>query len=353
MQTVAEGAPTAFKNVSSIIFNIFVNHILAMTGSTEAIAAFSVFKITKFIFLSVSEAIISPVRMIQSMLMEERDYKMLRRVFRHSMIKGAGNSALLCLLLLVFGRKAYSFMVSGAVLDETMTLMYWTILVFLLNTIVCYYLAFFQAINKHKLVYSISVVLNICTLPVFYLLARAFGSTGIWMGFAAQFVIVSAYVLICACIAGRKNKGLINKLLALPPLDNTDYKTYDFHIESEDAAREATTEFYDICKTNVADAKRAYYCSLSLEEIVFNILEYQKSISEPDANIDVHIVIIGNERMIMRVKDCSSERDPFVKYEYSTTDDDLENMGIRIIKSLAEDVKYSFIYGVNFITITV
>ena len=55
----------------------------------------------------------------------------------------------------------------------------------------------------------------------------------------------------------------------------------------------------------------------------------------------------------MRVKDCSSERDPFVKYEYSTTDDDLENMGIRIIKSLAEDVRYSFIYGVNFITITV
>ena len=31
----------------------------------------------------------------------------------------------------------------------------------------------------------------------------------------------------------------------------------------------------------------------------------------------------------------------------------LENIGIKIVKSFASDVKYSFIYGVNFITITV
>ena len=353
VQTVKEGAPIAFKNISSVIFNIFVNNMLAMVGSTVAIAAFSVFKMTKFIFLSVSEAIINPVRMIQSMLVEERDYKMLRRIFRHSMIKGFGYSALLCLLLLIFGRKAYSFMVSGAVLDETMVMMYWTVFVYILNTIVCYYLAYFQAINMHKLVYSISVVLNFGTLPVFYLLARAFGSTGVWIGLAAQFVITSAYVLICACIAGRKNKGLINKLLVIPPLDNKNCKTYDFHIGSADDAKIASMDFYDICSSNIADTKKAYYCSLSLEEIVFNILEYQKSIGEPDPNIDVHIVIIGNERMIMRVKDCSRERDPFVKYEFRRIDDDLENLGIHIIKSLAEDVNYSFIYGVNFITITI
>ena len=50
-------------------------------------AAFSVFKMTKFIFLSVSEAIISPVRMIQSMLREEKDYKTTRVIFRYSILK--------------------------------------------------------------------------------------------------------------------------------------------------------------------------------------------------------------------------------------------------------------------------
>ena len=55
----------------------------------------------------------------------------------------------------------------------------------------------------------------------------------------------------------------------------------------------------------------------------------------------------------MRVKDCSKERNPFVKYEYVSAGDDLENLGIRIVKAFAQDVKYSFIYGVNFITITV
>lgn len=353
IQTVKEGTPTAFKNISSIIFNTAVNNMIAMTGSTEALAAFSVYKMTKFIFLSVSEAIINPVRMIQSMLREERDNKMLKRIFRYSLMKGSGLSGALCLLLCVFGRKAYSFMVSGAVLDETMTLMYFTVIVYLLNTVVCYYLAYFQAINKSKLVYSISVVLNICTLPIFYLLSRAFGSTGVWAGLSVQFVIITLYVLICALIVGRKNKGIINKLLALDPSDDEKYKTYDFHIESFDDAKAASTDFYDICRSNIADRKEAYYCALSLEEIVFNILEYQSSVNEHDPNIDVHIVIIGSEKMILRVKDCSKERDPFVKYEYSRTGDELENMGIRIIKSLADDVKYSFIYGVNFVTITI
>jgi len=55
----------------------------------------------------------------------------------------------------------------------------------------------------------------------------------------------------------------------------------------------------------------------------------------------------------MNIKDCSSERDPFVKYEYSKSGDELENLGIRIVKSIADDVRYSFIYGVNFISITV
>ena len=353
LQTIREGTPTAFKNVSSIIFNTAINNMIAMTGSTEAMAAFSVYKMTKFIFLSVSEAIINPVRMIQSMLREEHDDKMLKRIFRYSLIKGIGLSSLLSLLLFLFGRKAYSFIVSGAVLDETVTLMNFTIIVYILNTIVCYYLAYFQAIDRSKLVYSISVVLNIGTLPIFYLLAKAFGSTGVWAGLSVQFVIISLYVLISALIIGRKNKGIVNKLLALSSSDDENYKTYDFHIGCVEDAEKAALDFHEVCRSNISDEKRSYFCALSLEEIVFNILDYQASVNEPDPDIDVHIVITGSEKMIMRVKDNSKERDPFIKYEYSSTGDELENMGIRIIKSLADDIKYSFIYGVNFITITI
>ena len=88
IEAVKEGTPSAFKNISSIIYNTFVNNLIARVATTDAMAAFSVFKMTKFIFLSVSEAIISPVRMIQSMLIEEKDRKMLRAIFRYSILKG-------------------------------------------------------------------------------------------------------------------------------------------------------------------------------------------------------------------------------------------------------------------------
>ena len=90
-----------------------------------------------------------------------------------------------------------------------------------------------------------------------------------------------------------------------------------------------------------------------MEEIIFNIIDYQKSVGELKLNIDVHIVLYGSGKMVMRVKDCSEERNPFAKYEYSASDDEFENVGIKILKSIADDIKYSFVYGVNFITITV
>ena len=352
-ETVKEGAPSAFKNVSSIIFNTFVNNIIMIFGSTEAMAAFSVYKLTKFIFLSVSEAIISPVRMIQSMLREEKDWKMQKEIFTYSIFKGLALSAALSFLLLAFGRTIISLMVSGAVLDETVSLMSWAAVIFILNTFVCYYLAYFQAINKNRFVYSISIVLNLATLPVFYLLAKAFGSTGVWISFALQFIIISAYVITGALIMGKANKGIIEKLLVFPNEENADYLTYDLHITSENEAMASVVDFGNICRDNIDQKRKSYDCSLALEEIVFNILEYQKINNEKNPNIDVHIVIFGRDEMIMRIKDESRERDPFVKYEYSSTDDDMENLGIKIVKSFAKDIKYSFIYGVNFITITV
>lgn len=352
-ETIREGAPSAFKNVSSIIFNTVVNNILAAVGTTEAMAAFSVWKMTKFIFLSVSEAIIGPVRMIQPMLWEEKDRKMLREIFKYSILKGVILSTVLSALLWIFGRSIFSVMISGNVLDETVSLMRWSTVIYILNTFICYYLAYFQAIKKRKTIYSISVVLNIVILPIFYLLGKNHGSKGVWISFALQFVITAAYVLICAYVMGRKNTKLIDKLLVLPTHAEEDYEAYDFCIKSSNDAEIAANEFCLICKKSISDRKKAYYCSLALEEIIFNILEYQKANNEPYPNIDVHIIIHEKGKMVMRVKDCSRERNPFVKYEYSRVDDELENMGIKIVKSFAEDINYSFVYGVNFITITV
>lgn len=353
IESVKEGSPSAFKNISSIIFNTFVNNLIARVGTTDAMAAFSVFKMTKFIFLSVSEAIISPVRMIQSMLIEEKDRKMIREIFRYSILKGLTFSVLLSALLWVFARDMFSILVSGNVLDETVYLMRCSIIVYVLNTFVCYYLAYFQAIGKNRIVYSISVVLNIATLPLFYLLGKAFGARGIWISFSLQFVVVVSYVIIAALIMGRKNRSIADKLLMMPAAEDRDYETYDFHVGSMEDAKTASSEFGDICRNRITEKKKSCYCSLALEEILFNILEYQKANDENNPNIDVHIVLFGNNKMIMRVKDCSKERDPFAKYEYRKETDGLENIGIKIVKSFAADVKYTFIYGVNFITITV
>ena len=111
----------------------------------------------------------------------EKDRKMLREIFRYSILKGLTYSVLLSALLWVFSREMFGILVSGSVLDETVYLMRCTVIVYVLNTFVCYYLAYFQAIGKNRIVYSISVVLNIVTLPHFYLIGIVFGARGIFI----------------------------------------------------------------------------------------------------------------------------------------------------------------------------
>ena len=91
----------------------------------------------------------------------------------------------------------------------------------------------------------------------------------------------------------------------------------------------------------------------SLEEILLNILAYQEENDVKHPDNDVHIIIQGNKKMILRVKDRSNERNHFDNREYKMIEGILTNPEIRLLKSVASEVKHSFIYGVNFITIKV
>jgi len=352
-EVIREGAPSAFKSITSVIYNTAVNKLLASVGSTEALAAFSIFKMTKFVFLSVAEAIINPVRLTQSMLYEEKDRKSMRMIFRYSLRRALLLSAVLAAVLWLFGRPLYSVLVSGTVLDETVSLMNCCGIAIIFNAIVCYYLAYYQAIGKTKTVYSVSAVLNLLSLPLIWLLAGRYGSRGIWAGHAAQYVITAAYCIGCAWFMGRKNRLLIDRLLAHPVEDSVQYEMFDYHISSMEEASAASSEFGLICKEKIRSKRKSYYCSLAFEEIIFNILEYQRSVHAPKTSIDAHIVLFEDGKVIIRIKDDSRERNPFVKYEHAVSEDGLENLGIRMLKSIAEDIKYTYVFGVNYISIRV
>lgn len=349
---IKDGLPAAFKNITSIIYNLFLNNLISRIGSTGALAAFSAFKSTKFIFLSVTEAIINPVRMIQSMLYEEKDIKTLRAIFKHAVSIALILSLGFALFIWAFGRQMYSFIVSGDVLDETVLLMNYAAVLFILNTFVCYYLAYFQAINKKRIVYSIPIVLNIVSIPYTYLLGQAFGTEGIWMSLVIQVLTTSVYVIVCALYLGRKNTLVIDKLLALPR-EKEAYEVYDYHIATNEDAAAGMEIFSNLCKNRISSNKDHYYLCLAFEEIVFNILEYEREHGKDLSSIDVHILISDSGKMLVRIKDLSREYNPFEMFEYSPMTDDMENLGIRMVKTFAEDVQYSYIYNINFITITI
>lgn len=52
-----------------------------------------------------------------------------------------------------------------------------------------------------------------------------------------QLAITVVYVLALAYVMGRRNKGIVNRLLVLPLQEN--YTAYDFHIESAEDAKTA------------------------------------------------------------------------------------------------------------------
>ena len=98
--------------------------------------------------------------------------------------------------------------------------------------------------------------------------------------------------------------------------------------------------------------RRANYAGLAAEEMVVNVIDHGFTKDKKNHSVDVRVVC-KNDEVILRIKDDCVPFDPKERNHLTEGGDAVSNVGIRTVYSIANDINYQNLFGLNVLTIRI
>ena len=214
------------------------------------------------------------------------------------------------------------------------------------------YQCYFQGIGRSRLS-SVSgflleagfIMLSAAVISFFY------SSDFAWYAFpAAQLLMLIYYRCVMHFVArkqGAVRSELADRILLLPP---------DFDVPEEDRMYRSVTDItevnrlsqdvWDFCSEHGCSDSKTYLVSLSVEEMVGNVIQHGFNRDKHKHSVDVR-VIKKDEDIILRVRDDCTVFDPVKQLELYSEKDKKHHIGIRMIIRSAKSVQYTCVLKLN------
>ncbi len=142
-------------------------------------------------------------------------------------------------------------------------------------------------------------------------------------------------------------------LLVLPEnFGVEEHERIDISVRNMEEVMTVSRQVSDFCSRRGIDARRAYKASLCMEEMAGNIVSHGFRKDNKDHVIDIRVVHKGND-MLLRIRDDCVPFNPEERNKLTDPADRIKNMGIRMVYSIARDVEYQSVLGMNVLTIRI
>ena len=142
--------------------------------------------------------------------------------------------------------------------------------------------------------------------------------------------------------------------LTLPPdFGAPDDQRLDLSIHSESDVADVMKKVYDFCLRVGVDKLKAKNCALCLEEIAYNTIQHGFHADKQLIHaIDVRVVH-RDEEIMLRLKDDCIPFNPTEWLAMHEKADPEQSMGLRLVSSIAHEIEYQNLLGLNVLTIRV
>jgi anti-sigma regulatory factor (Ser/Thr protein kinase) len=124
----------------------------------------------------------------------------------------------------------------------------------------------------------------------------------------------------------------------------------DITVRSMDEVVCVSRQVQNFCKEKGVDPRRSYLAALMVEEMAGNIVSHGFRKDQKSHSVDLRVAYKG-EDLIIRIKDDCIPFDPSERQKILDPEDVTKNIGIRMVFSLARDIRYQNILGMNALTI--
>ena len=338
----ASGISSVLNTVLLFVKSVLLNRIVISTASVEGIGAFSVCNLLlTFISMFVSGGA-DTMTPIVSMLCGDRDYKGIKMTMKRTFIFVLGCCSAVIGFVCLFPETVLGFFSFDA--PEKLEAGIPAVRIFSLSLIgmsISYIMMNYFQSTKHK---PLSVMISllrglIITVPLAWGMGKAFGAEGIWWSiFISEMLTAAAVFAVSFIISKRKSDKYSGILLFEKDAENA--AEYDVSLEAEAQQAVSVSEsISEFALANSVPEKTARYAGLLAEETVEHIRRFNSGKKPP--RIDLFCKVLP-DKLILTVRDNGAVFDPA-----KTDEDNEEFSNLKMINSVAENVEYSRVIGLN------
>ena len=336
---------------------IFINRILLHYSGNDGLSAMSAYSMIYGLFIAFCIGNGNVVRMLTSVFYGEEDKASMRTVLKIVFTKGLAVSCVIGVITFFM-----SPLISGIFFPDSasnvylLTLQLFRIFAFCIPLILIAQVLtnYLQATGHNLFVNVMSVFDGFISMVVpSALLAPVLGALGVWLanpiGIIMTILTVPVYELV---YWKRMPRGLDEWMFLRPDFGVSEEDCLDLSVSDLEEVSQTSEKIQDFCKAHDMEEKAAYYSALCLEEMAANVIKHGFTHDKKPHSLNARVVYL-KDRVMLRLKDDCIPFDPAEYSELVSDKGRFDNMGIRMVYRIADDVNYQNMLGLNVLTIMI
>lgn len=347
------GLPYSFGRAASALRSLYMNYIIILLASTEALSGYSVYSNVKFFLQAFCVSIGPTVLQLGAIFIGEEDKNALKTVFETAMKSSIVVGGIISAVVFCFSPQLVSIYLSGEALRIGIQIMRLFAISIPAIGIRMYFTNYFQAFKQLKLTYASYALTQFVLVALIATVLSCFmGASGIWVAIplSEYAYLLLVFGLICKK-CGHFPKTIDDFLMLPKKFDVPNEDKIELSVCTMEQVVELSKTASVFFKEKQFDKRRCFVVSLAVEEMVGNIIQHGFNDKKPHS-VDVKLMK-KEDKIIVRIRDDCMAFDVRKRYETMDVKDKVSNVGLRIVFGMTEDVQYLYFFNLNNLIIKV
>ena len=351
------GLPGAMINGYQTFRGLIVNKLLEVYVGAVGISAFAAANNLLALFWAVPVGMQAVSRMLMSVAIGEEDRRSLTEVMRVAVRQYIPlMCAISAALILLAQPLTHIFYKDPSDPVYMMTVWGFRILPLCmpLGILCMHYVSYAQATDRQRFVHVLTLFDGLISVSLFTAILIPFlGMNSVYIANVINGIVSVLIIIIYAAKMTGHFPRTMDELMVIPDSFGAGEDEFtEISVRNIDEAVSISQHIQEFCLSKGIDRRRSYYGGLAAEEMVVNVIDHGFTKDKKDHSVDVRVVCKDNE-IILRIKDDCVPFDPEERNHLTEGGDAASNMGIRMIYSIAKNIKYQNLFGLNVLTIRI
>ena len=356
-QLIRIGLPGAMANGYQTFRGLIVNRLLEVYVGAVGISAFATANNLLALFWAVPCGMQAVSRMLMSIAIGEEDRLSLTGVMRGAIRRYIPLMCAICAALILLAQPLTHIFYKDPS-DPVFMMTVWGFRILPLCmplAIFCmHYISYAQAADKQGIVHILTLFDGVISVSLFTAILIPFtGMNSVYIANVINGIVSIIIILIYSARYTGHLPRTIDELMVIPDSFGAGDSEYtEISVRSIDEAVNISKDIQEFCTSRGIDNRRSYYAGLAAEEMVVNVIDHGFNKDKKDHSVDVRVVCKSDD-VTLHLKDDCVPFDPEERNHLTEGGDEASNIGIRMVYSIAKNIKYQNLFGLNALKISI